>query len=214
MTYDAVIFDLDGTLVDTERQMFEAGQHSFERHGAVLSHDLFGQILGTDHETGQKVLASVLPWVDLDALEADWTHEILARFAKGIAPRAGAVDLLNHLDTLGMAVAVATSSGRKGAASKLQASGLARFFDVVITADDVTHRKPAPDPYLLAAQRLGVDPSRCLAFEDSGPGTQSAHAAGCRVVLVPDMTSPPQTHAHHLGRDLLHGARLAGLPLP
>lgn len=81
----------------------------------------------------------------------------------------------------------------------------------MITADDVTRRKPAPDPYLLAAARLGVPPERCLAFEDSAPGTRSAHAAGMTVVLVPDMTVPPHDHAHHVAQDLWEGALMAGM---
>lgn len=211
MPYDAVIFDLDGTLVDTERLMFEAGEASFARFGARLTHMLFGRILGTDGPTGQRILAEELSGMDLEALTRDWDAEIHARFAQGIPPRPGAAELLQMLRNSGLPVAVATSSGAVGARRKLRESGLAGFFEVVVTADDVTRRKPAPDPYLLAARRLDVDPARCLAFEDSAPGARAAFDAGMCVVLVPDMTVPATDHAHHVADSLHAGASLAGL---
>lgn len=209
--YDAVIFDLDGTLVDTERLMFEAGETVFHSHGGVLTHDLFGRILGTDGPTGRRILAEALPDMDLSTLERDWDAEIHLRFSQGIPARPGARDLLLDLRSRDIPVAIATSSGKPGATRKLESSGLTEFFDIIVTAEDVTRRKPAPDPYLLAAKHLGVDPARCLAFEDSAPGTQSAHAAGMRVVLVPDMTTPAQDHAHHVATSLIEGAQMAGL---
>ncbi len=214
MPFDAVIFDLDGTLVDTERLMYEAGETVFARHGTRMTHDLFGQILGTDGPTGQRILRAALPETDLDALNRDWDAEIHTRFAAGIPAREGAEALLTALAGQGLPLAVATSSGTRAATRKLSETGLARFFEVVVTADDVTHRKPAPDPYLLAARQLGVDPARCLAFEDSGPGSRSAFAAGMQVVLVPDMTTPPTDHAHHVAPSLIEGARKAGFDLP
>lgn len=211
MTFDAVIFDLDGTLVDTESLMFAAGQVAFARHGQTLSPALFASILGTDGPTGNRILTEALPGVDLPALNVDWDAEIHLRFNAGIPAKSGAEDLLRQLHTAGTPIAVATSSGIKAATRKLGSSGLARFFDVVVTAEDVTQRKPAPDPYLLAAQRLGVDPARCLAFEDSAPGTRSALAAGMTVVLVPDMARITGVTPHHEAETLVDGARMAGL---
>jgi beta-phosphoglucomutase-like phosphatase (HAD superfamily) len=83
----------------------------------------------------------------------------------------------------------------------------------VITLDDVTAAKPAPDPYLLAANKLGVAPARCLVFEDSEAGAEAAHRAGCRVVQVPDVVPSEGRWAHHLAPSLLEGALAAGLKL-
>lgn len=211
MTYDAAIFDLDGTLVDTESLMFEAGVIAFDRQGLTLTEGLFASVLGTDGPTGNRILSEALPGVDLAGLTAAWDAEIHRAFAAGIPAKSGAADLLAQVQQAGVPVAVATSSGRKAAAHKLASSGLARFFEVVVTADDVTQRKPAPDPYLLAARRLGVDPARCIAFEDSAPGTRSALAAGMTVVLVPDMAQITGVDPHHEADSLLQGAQMAGL---
>lgn len=211
MPHDAAIFDLDGTLVDTETLMFAAGQTAFARHGLEMTHALFAQLLGTDEPTGTRILARALPEADLPALNAAWTSEIHSRFAEGIPAKPGAADLLSRLADKGLPIAIATSSGAKAAAHKLADAGLAHFFDIVVTADDVTHRKPAPDPYLLAAQRLGIPPARCVAFEDSAPGSQSARAAGMTVVLVPDMARIDGADVHHRAATLLDGAQQAGL---
>ena len=90
-------------------------------------------------------------------------------------------------------------------------AGLAGDFQHLITLDDVTRAKPAPDPYLLAAKWLGVAPARCLVFEDSEVGAEAAHSAGMRVVQVPDLVVSQGRFAHHLADDLISGARAAGL---
>ena len=108
-------------------------------------------------------------------------------------------------------MAVVTSSARAEAHQKLRLSGIAAAFDLVISRDDVTAAKPSPEPYLLAAQRLGVLPSRCLVFEDSEVGAEAAHRAGCVVVQVPDVVPGTGKWAHHLAENIIEGARMAGL---
>ena len=93
----------------------------------------------------------------------------------------------------------------------LQHEGLTPHFRTIVTFDDVTAPKPAPAPYLLAAERLHVDPTRCLVFEDSDVGAEAAHRAGCIVVQVPDVQRTDGRFARHLADDLWSGARLAGL---
>ena len=104
-----------------------------------------------------------------------------------------------------------TSTSRAGAHRKLAIAGIARSFAHVVTLDDVRAPKPAPEPYLMAAQLFGFDPTRCLAFEDSETGAEAAHHAGCVVVQVPDLVPSQGRWAHHLAPDLLSGARMAGL---
>ena len=111
----------------------------------------------------------------------------------------------------GLPCAVATSSRRASALRKLDLTGLAPHFATVVTFDCIASPKPAPDPYLEAARRLGIAPGRCIAFEDSDPGAAAAHAAGMTVVQVPDMAETTGPHAHHLAASLIEGARMAGL---
>jgi len=101
--------------------------------------------------------------------------------------RPGVVDLLDHLRANGVPCAIATSTASPDAEQALTTAGLIGHFDVVVTRSDVANPKPAPDPYLLAAKRLGVRPAHCLAVEDSPNGIRAAAAAGMATVMVPDL---------------------------
>ena len=120
----------------------------------------------------------------------------------------GAADLLAAPDLPRVLV---TSTGREGAHRKLAVAGIAHAFAHVITLHDVSAPKPAPEPYLLAARLLGVNPARCLVFEDSETGAEAAHRAGCVVVQVPDMLPASGDHADHVVATLLEGAQRLGL---
>ena len=190
--FDAIIFDHDGTLVDSESPDFEACKMLSAEHGFTLTleywaENVVGRMDGYDIlfediiQTGQNGLTPADLW---PRLRAFWeiTHEDVK-----IMP--GVSNLLPQLQAAGYLLGVATASNRDWALRWLSKFNLLSYFQVIANSDDVTHNKPAPDVYLFAAARLGIKPERCLVFEDSIPGMQSAKAAGMTVIAVPSLVT-------------------------
>lgn len=206
--YDAILFDLDGTLVDTESLSITAGITALAEHGHAVGRDFFEGLIGRDDKTCDAAFVRAFPDIDLGAVNARYRAIYHVEVARGVPLKPGVATLL---PALRQPAAIVTSSGRSSAANKLSIAGIAAHFAEIITRDDVSKAKPDPEPYLLAARLLGVSPARCLVFEDSEAGAEAAHRAGCRVVQVPDLQPSLGRWAHHLAPDLLTGARLAGL---
>ena len=187
---EAVVFDMDGLMLDSERAINECMARAASDLGHELPASLWLQMIGGGDGLCRRLLA--------DRIGADATVELLARAEAmydvvadaGIAHRPGIIDLLDWLVARGIPRAVATSTRRPLAMRKLAAAGLLPYFDAVATSSDVAAQKPAPDVYLLAASKLGVAPARCLVLEDSPTGVRAALAAGMTPVQVPDMLVP------------------------
>lgn len=211
--FDAVIFDLDGTLLATERMTIETGEAALARMGRPAPQGLLHSLVGLDEPASRIILREHLG-TDFDFAHLDrlWAEALIERRDRdGIPLRPHVHALLEVLRAADMPFAIATSSTGDQAREKLAAAGLTDRFDIVVTRSDVPMPKPAPDVYLLAASRLGVDPTRCLAFEDSDVGALAARAAGMTVVQVPDMVPLSGEHADYLATDLIAGARGIGL---
>ncbi|MGI5460735.1 HAD-IA family hydrolase [Streptomyces sp. CA-249302] len=181
----AVLFDMDGTLVDTERLWWEAVQDVATDLGRPLTDADQPEVLGrpVEHTAGWLAASTGNP--------AGWLTERLHlefadRVRTGIVPRPGALALLDALARDGVPTALVTASPRAVADSVLAVLGADRF-RVSVTADDTPATKPDPDPYLAACRALGVDPARCVAVEDTPTGVSSAEAAGCAVLAVPSL---------------------------
>ncbi|MFI5556786.1 HAD-IA family hydrolase [Streptomyces sp. NPDC051738] len=179
----AVLFDMDGTLVDTERLWWEAVELVA---GRALTEADEADVLGRPVEHTAAWLAAATG-AQADVLADELHREFTDRVRAGIVPRPGALDLLDALAREGVPTALVTASPRAVADTVLAALGGASRFAVSVTADDTEHTKPAPDPYLAACRVLGVDPSRCVAVEDTETGVASAEAAGCTVLAVPSL---------------------------
>ena len=207
--FDAIFFDLDGTLIDTESLAMASGLAAFAELGHPVTEAFLHQLVGVDLPTGGKIIRAAMPGIDPEALHPLWQGGFRAAMdLNGLNLKAGAMDLLQARL---LPMAIVTSSGRREAHHKLAIAGIAEMFDLIITVDDVTAPKPDPAPYLLAAEKLGVSPARCLVFEDSETGAEAAHRAGCFVVQIPDVVPSQGRWAHHLADNLLAGARHAGL---
>ncbi|MEO6299265.1 MAG: HAD family phosphatase [Paracoccaceae bacterium] len=207
--YDALLFDLDGTLIDTESLAIASGLLAFAATGFPVELDFMHSLVGVDQPTAGRIIRARHPELDLDQLNQLWHQGFSNQVDRGLTLKAGAAEILAMAAHLPRAIV--TSSGRFEAHRKLGIVGLATTFAKVVVLEDVTNPKPSPDPYLLAAKMLGVAPERCLVFEDSETGAEAAHRAGCIVVQVPDVVPSEGRWAHHLAADLISGARLAGL---
>lgn len=206
--YDAILFDLDGTLIDTESIALTTGMAAFAAHGHQVDAAFMHALVGKDEPTASRIICAALPGADLTAINRHWRKGFNDGVEAGLDLKPGARDLL---PALSHPLAIVTSTGREGAHRKLGIAGIARAFAHVVTLDDVRAPKPDPEPYLLAASLFRVSPARCLVFEDSETGAEAAHRAGCVVVQVPDVVPSEGRWAHHLAPDLLTGARMAGL---
>lgn len=182
----AVLFDMDGTLVDTEPYWIAAEFALVERHGGTWStehaHSLVGKAL-----LDSAAYIQEHGGVDLPAVEIvrQLSSEVVSRVRERVPWRPGATELLGELRAEGVEVGLVTMSWRDLTTAVVAALPEGSF-DVIVTGDEVTNGKPHPEPYLTAAGVLGVDPADAIAIEDSPTGIASAYAAGCRVLGVPN----------------------------
>ncbi|GGL57220.1 HAD family hydrolase [Wenxinia marina] len=213
MRYKAVIFDMDGTLIDSERLVIEAGLAAFRAMDLPERRDVLTDLIGTVGEAAPTLRAAFGAAFDHEGFGALWDLEVQRMFASGIPLRPGADELLGLLADSGVPVALATNSRTQTARESLRSAGIAHRFPEahVWGRDRVDRPKPAPDLYLRAAEGLGVAPADCLAFEDSDVGTVAALAAGMTVIQIPDQRPPATRDAHILAESLLDGARAAGV---
>jgi len=202
----AVVFDMDGLLVDTEQVVFRAMQRAAGGLGHEMPFGTFQRMVGLHRAASELILHEHFgPAFDLDAWSAEISRHFHEELTAGIALKAGAAEILDHLEAAGLPRAIATSSSFVAVRESLGPHGLVERFQALITRDVQVHGKPHPEPFLKAADALGVDPVDCLALEDSHNGVRAAAAAGMMTIMVPDMLDPTEemeTLCVRIARDL------------
>ena len=180
----AVVFDLDGVLVDSEELAWDAWRLILEYHDISLDESDIGILTGRTEKDAYGHFAARGELPPYQEFQDDLATAITARFSEHLSAFQDAENALSLLEARGVPFAVATSSPRARLDLALQRTGLERLVDLTVAGDEVSQGKPAPDIYLEAARLLGVDPSDCLAVEDTPAGIESAKAAGMRVIAV------------------------------
>ena len=188
----AVLLDMDGTLLDTEKVYFDSLVAALNAFGytddiVALCHAMVG-LPGPECELMLRDrYGESFPLTEISKAFVAKRDEILET---GMPLKRGAVELLDALQAVECPFAIVTSSSRRTANEHLTLAGIRTRFETILTRDDVTRGKPSPDLYLLAASRLGLKPQSCVAVEDSNHGVTAAHAAGAITIMVPDMVPP------------------------
>lgn len=188
----ALIFDMDGLMLDTQGLHHRCWREAAAALGFPMDEPFLRQILGRNMVDSEAIVLERFGHGFPMGAFRQQRHEQVRRHIEqhGIPLKAGVTELLELVEARGLPRAVATSNGRRGATFCLERVGLIGRFGAIATGDEVSRGKPAPDVYLLAAARLGMDPERCLALEDSENGARAALAAGMPVLVVPDLFPP------------------------
>lgn len=188
----AVLWDLDGTMLDSEKIWWEVERELFAEHGGEWTEEFARGLTGSDLLASATTLIREFGREDLDPVElvADMVGRVEAHLIAKVEFLPGVEDLLRALGEAGIPMAIVTASYRPMVDALLTHTDV--HFDALVTGEVVQHGKPDPEPYRSACEQLDVDPARCVAIEDSVPGAAAATAAGCHVLIVPHAVVPPE----------------------
>lgn len=205
MNYKAAIFDMDGLLLDTEQVCMTAFQQTCTEMDIPFKQDIYLSIIGRNQAGIKPIIENGYgDLLDYSVFHPRWMQRYLAVVEHQAIPvKSGIIALLEWLQSQKIPMVVATSTHNALAHKKLQLAGLAHYFSHITSGDEVINGKPAPEIYLLAAQRLHISPEQCLAFEDSNNGVKSAIAANMTVLQIIDLVEP-DTDTRALGHHIFN----------
>jgi HAD superfamily hydrolase (TIGR01509 family) len=191
----AVLFDLDGTLADTEPLSQAAWAAVIARHGHAPTPDELASLPGKSFTQAYRVFADQVTLPGEDAIFAEHSDHLFPAIDADLEVFADAVDVVHALAERGVPLALVSASRRPRVERTLRAAGVEDRFDVLVCGGEAPRPKPTPDPYLVAAAALGVDPACCVVVEDTASGVQAGLAAGARVIAL-ERTGAVTAEAH------------------
>ena len=190
----AVIFDMDGLMFDTENLTIPIWEPAGKLYGYNITRDIVMQLIGISrkrsHELLQEIFGADFPF---EKIHAEFRRLVYKEIDENGVPKKPGLDfLLDKLCAANIPFGLATSSSTASATKNLEKAGIIKKFAALTCGDEVENGKPAPDIFLLAAQRLGFPPSECVGLEDSPAGLKGLHSAGIKSIFIKDVIDPPQ----------------------
>ena len=195
------IFDMDGLLIDSERIWQRTWRDLAAERGFTLAESFPREIIGTGGTRTREVIARHFRTDDPEPVMRECSRRVYALEEHGVPLKPGVRELLSGLRAAGYRIAVASSSPPEMIAKNLRLDGIDGCFDCLVSGREAKQGKPAPDVFLLAAERLGVPPEECWVFEDSLAGVEAGYRSGARTVMIPDVV-PPDERARGMCRGI------------
>jgi HAD superfamily hydrolase (TIGR01509 family) len=200
----AVVLDMDGVLIDSEQLWDEVREQLARERGGRWHERAQAEMMGMSSTEWSRYMHDVIGLAEPpEEINAEVVRRLLARYRGSLPLMPGAVAAVERLAAR-WPLGLASSSNREVIDTVLELAGIAHLFRATVSSEEVEHGKPAPDVYLEAARRLGVDPTSCAAVEDSANGIRSARAAGTRVIAIPNPHYPPSEDVLALADVVLH----------
>ena len=192
MKIKGAVFDMDGLMLDTEKLLVRFWKESAKEYGYDMTEENVFEIRSLSRKYSVPLLKSIFgedfPFNEIRSRRINLMNEYIDTY--GFDVKKGLFELLDFLKKNNYLIAVATATDRERAEHYLKKIDAYKYFNAVICGDMVRNGKPEPDIYITASKELGLMPEECVAFEDSPNGIKSAYSAGCKVIMIPDLTQP------------------------
>lgn len=183
-----VIFDMDGVLFDTESLYLKSWIKVFKRYGYTMEKEVYLDVMGTGRENVKKVFKEKFGQnIPIEEMYKEKDIELFKEIEENLETKDGALELLTYLKEHNYKIALATSGERKRMEKQMKKADFIKFFDALVTKEDVTKNKPNPDIFLKAAEKINIDPKECMVIEDSFAGIKGAYLANMLPVHVMDL---------------------------
>ena len=201
--FDAILFDMDGTIFDSEAVHRDAWIMTAEQFGQIFTAEMYLQFIGMTTPDCMKLAMEMFHnQVELETFSQRYYQNLETLLENPVPLKTGFSKYLQRLKSIGLPLGIVTSSANAGVEANFRHYSFYGDFTVVVTRDDVSNFKPSPEPYLLACDKLNVAPHRTIVFEDSNTGATAGIDAGCYTIGIPDLVPFTQQVSQRLAREL------------